>query len=236
MKLLSPSEGIARSKARLEGEKQKAVRTQTLIAQKYREVAEAEKAFNDALLRQRAQWDKEQQDQIAIITPLREEVVALERRREEALIPLTTRALELDTIESQLKKRKETLDTFESNLIETEQELSQRLDEVADREVTAGQLAITLKLQKQDNDKRAIDIQEQSGILSASFANMTSELIQREQEVQRKEISLEARIIQVQEAEKRVANTIDEINRRDRALKDERATLDRIAKELQTKK
>lgn len=235
MKLLSPTEAVTQSKNRSEGEKQRIVKIQTLIAQKLRELSDAEKAFDTALKEQHDIWAKEETLFLRKKQELEADVQRLEERRIAALIPLENKARELDTKESSLVKLKTELEIKDSDLEETKRLLETRLDEVSERELKANDMSLLLERQKSDLEERAETVNKDSESLTKAFAESLSELNLKKREIELSQAKLDGTRAHFEERERKVEEAEAGYKDRERAIQDKTETLQRAVEEMKLK-
>lgn len=235
LRLLNPSEAVHKSKQRTEGEKQKSVKIDALVAQKHKELAEAEVNFDIALKRQHDTWAKEEKEHIEKVIHVTKEVEVLEERRKQALIPLEERAKELETHDRNLRERELALDLRETDLNDSAQVLADRLDEVSEREQKAFENAQSLLIQREDIDGRRKDLKANTDTFTRAFTKATGELTERELVVRREEIALKNRAVTLKEREDAVSEKEAGFVNRERSIQDKRETLDRAIAEFEKK-
>jgi chromosome segregation ATPase len=235
LRLLAPAEAVHKSKQRTEGEKQKAVKIDALVAQKHKELAEAESNFAIALKRQHEIWAKEEKEHQEKVTHVTHEVTILEERRNQALIPLEERGKELETKDRNLRERSVVLDLRETDLNESAQSLADRLDEVSEREQKAFESAQSLLIQREDIESRRNDLKANTDTFTRAFTKASGELTERELVVRREEIALKNRAVTLKEREDKVADKEAGFDNRERAIQDKRETLNRAIAEIKQK-
>lgn len=199
MKLLSPlatkdkgQEELAKKIIRIQEVEDLAVKSNVKLAR-------AEADFNATLARNRTVWAIEEQEHADSLKSMREEVETLEKRKEQALIPIYVYKEEADKLVAEaqniLRKAKEKDEQSEF----LQEKLMEKLTEVSDRESI---VAMTEK--KQQIAQEGIDIQKEQtklGVKQLSVA-MTAfhekqereeaNLVERKKEVYLIEVSLKA--------------------------------------------
>lgn len=235
MKLLSPSEARAKAQRSEDAEKHRLVGIQALIAQKLKELADAEKAFDDATQRQRNQWATERQEHETHILSLRKTVEELEERKKQALLPLTEKAKELDTKASALDAREVELNLRAAGIDQDKELLERRLDEVAEREVQADKVAKSLEAQKKGIEGQASQVKISSAALTVAMEAASKEATERDRALQLREAAAKTREFHLEERERKVQELNDGLTKRELALADERKALTAAADELRKK-
>lgn len=180
MKLLNPLEAQKQTQQRNDGDKQRLVKLQELIAQKYRELAQAEESFDKALANQKTVWDKEEKEHKQNLAVSRAQTHELEERREKALIPLTFRESELNTRDSQLSLREKELTAKEADLTDKEVALVAKFDEVSERENNLVRASEAVSVREEGLVRQEEEIRNNSALLTKSFADSTAEVLRRE--------------------------------------------------------
>lgn len=141
MKLLSPKEVTDRKQAEVIKNVARTELVQEALNSKIKELEEAEARFNLALAGQRIRWSQEEEAALQKINELRGEIVALEKKKKELLVPIEEREKKSYALFIEAEKA---LDVARQNVqdtekLKTEQELvadtlQDRLDNVSLRE------------------------------------------------------------------------------------------------------
>lgn len=235
MKLLSPADAQAKAKKTLDSEKHRLVEVQTLVTQKYKELGQIESDFADALKKQRNVWAAVEQEHENKKLGLIKEVEDLEERKRQALIPLTETAKMLDTKASALDAFNLELDEREDALREEGQLFTQRLDEVAERELQADKTAKNLALREDGVKAQAAQIATSSALLTGAIAQAAQDASAKERANTLKEAELRAKEGNLQERERKVNEKESGFDNRERAIKDQYEALRQAIEETNKK-
>lgn len=230
LKLLPPNQVQFQTRARSEKDERRAVELQTLIVAKHKELEELEQTFADTLKRNQGVWASEEEAHKVRVQKLVDEVLVLEERKVQALLPLTERKKELDTIASALKEKEENLRVRETEIEERGDSLNVRLDEEGERELQCADRAATLSLQEGGLTLQREELRRMSEGFTEAMTRSTFELNNRDRALQLREAELKTKETQVLERERIAREKEIGFDARDRALKDAYETLERTKK------
>lgn len=235
LKLLTPSQVVHTKQHKLEKDSARTLEVQTLIAQKYRELAQAEKDFDDAMQRNRNLWAAEEQKHENKVLVLRQEVKVLEERGAQARIPLTERKKELDTKASALDVREALITEKEKDVDEKTDLLQQKLDHVSDRDIALDERADTLLLEETGIVAQKKEMEEHAQNFSAWLVQQTASVQAALKAVHTREMAITTKELSVGEREKEVDQKEQSFMTREKALQDKYATLAQAVEEFKKK-
>ncbi len=232
LKLLPPNQAQFQTRARSEKDERRAVELQSLIVAKHKELAEIEQMSEESLSRHRELWASEERAHEEKLRTLRAETVSLEERKKEAIVPLTAKKEELDTIESTLHKHDQELRSKRADMDEEAELLKSKLDEVSERALQLDERSDRLAAQEQGAKLQEEQVRAMSERFSEFFAKRTKEINDQAQSVQLQEASLKTKELQIQERERIVQITSDSFAAREKALQDKYETLARTQERI----
>jgi len=195
------------------------------------ELNDANAKFELVLANQRVQWTKEEEDYLATIKNLGEEIQALQKRRAILLIPIDTIKEEAYNLlkESERIKTEATLKSAECD--ERIALLSTKLDELSERETKANELEQKLTIResnlvlKEEAHRKLQDtLREKWDDYFATLSTKEKDFADRRKEIELKEINLASR-------EDSLVAKAQELKDQDRFIKSQRAALEAAIKE-----
>lgn len=134
LRLLGTKEAAEDLKERKEAEVIRAAELDALIKAKHQELRKADEDFKNTIAAHRFQWTQVEAEHRNRLQALLSQTELLERRREQALIPLTIKESELDNKDGALTKREEIIRKREEELEAQGLNLQARLDAISERE------------------------------------------------------------------------------------------------------
>lgn len=195
-------------------------------------LARAEADFNATLAKNRAKWAIEENDHADRIKSMTGEIEALERRKEQALIPISLYKKEADALMGEAQEIVKKAQTKEDQVDFILEKLETELTAVADREQ-----AVTEKENKLESAMKGVEAQQEITKKGAEALYEQTVLFQQKQE--KEEASLLERKKEVSLAEITFQAKVDKYKRDmealrvwDLQLKDERETLKRAMERL----
>jgi chromosome segregation ATPase len=196
------------------------------------ELIKLEADFVVALDQQTTQYEKEQAEHNIKVNLLKEEVVRLEERKKQALIPLEENYKKIDTKNSELLIKEAELQKREEEIEERAELLQEKLSDVSDREVQADIIA-----QKQVVTQLGIDHQKAQSALQAKEMSETmitslAELGTRENAVSRRETTTSLKEKELIGKEEQLAKIETGFVNREIKLQDQYLMLERTTKEI----
>lgn len=227
LNLLKPSDALTQAKNRKESDAARALEIQKLVAQKYRELAKAEEDFNVSLGRNKGIWEHEEEKHSKRLGALFKEIADLEERKKAALVPLTTRATELDTMSRALLAREATLRDEEVAFEDRKISFELRLDEISERELKAQERSESLFLREEGIRRQAADIKLNSERLTAAIVEASADSVGRVNALDMRERGLTTKENNLKERERILAEEKNSLIKREIALKDKYETLER---------
>ncbi len=227
MKLLSPFQNKEKKDNELAKKILRIQEIEKLSTKANARIAQAEADFKDALKRNQEIWASEYETHLQKVKQMEAEINALEKRKEQALIPIELYKAEADKIMEEariiLGRAKET----EEQNDYLQEKLETKLTEVGDRENK-----VKDEEQKQQIAREGIIAQQNS--TREGIENLTKEIIKFHKKQQEEETSLLKRKEEVSLAEINLKGKIDKYKNNLEALKvweiqlkDERDTLQR---------
>lgn len=235
MKLLNPSQANATLQKSAERDSKRAIELQDLIVGKYKELGSIEVLFEETLARQKAAWAEEEQEYKNAIDVLLREVRVLEKRRKDALIPLTTRAEELENIAKLLTVREAKAIEDRKEVEELKDLLQQRLDEVGERDLRLNELSATLARREVGIASQEQDIRTNSERLTKAIQDATLEIAAAEQILATEKLKVETERDHIKQREQEVDIKEAGFDARERAIQDRYETLQRAIAEAAKK-
>lgn len=230
LKLLPPSQTQFQTRARSEKDERRAVELQELVVKKHRELSDIEKLSEEALTRNRAIWVAEEESHLLRVGELTKEVVALEERKKEAIVPLTKRKEELDTVASALRTLKESLDARRADLDEESDLLKVRLDEVSERAIQLDSRNAQLASQEEGVQAQVEHLRLTSEGFTETMAQTASAHREKERVLELREAKVHTKEMYVAERERIVKEKEKTFADRERAIQDAYETLERTKK------
>lgn len=193
LRLLTPSQAQSQARKQSEVDTSRAVTVAEQVAQKYRELSQAERDFDESMQRQRTQWAIERQQQELVILELTKKVEVLEARKKEALVPLATRKKELDTRDTAITKREELLSLKEVDFEESRELLLRRLDEVSEREQRLNEISTSLSRKEEGIKQQTADIQKNSANLTKAIIEAQGQVSNALTEIEKEKLRLKTK-------------------------------------------
>lgn len=190
-------------------------------------LARAEADFNETLARNRSKWAEEELEHQERIKGMTSEVEALERRKEQALIPISMYKKEADKVMEEAQEFLVKAKAVEEHNNYLQDRLEEKLTDVADRE--------NMVLKEEERQKIALlGIEAQQEATKKGVEELSKQMIMFHEKQQADESSILERKKEVSLAEISFSAKTDKLKRdieamriRERELADERATLDR---------
>lgn len=214
----------------------KILRTQEvndMVLKSNAELARAQESFNVTLATNQAKWALEEEEHLQRLQTMIVEIEALEKRKQQALIPIKMYKQEADNMLSEAKILLDKTKEKDEQCEFLQEKLEEKLTEVADREES-----VAIEENRQKNAQLGIDMQKEQIKISSDklMQEMTAfhvyrqeeecKLLKRKEEVSLAEINFNARI-------EKYTRDLEALKIWDIQLKDERATLDREIKRQQ---
>lgn len=235
MKLLSPSQANAQLQKSAERDSKRAIELQDLIVGKYKELGSIEVLFGETLARQKATWTEEEHEHKNAIDVLLSEVGLLEKRRSDALIPLTTRAEELENIAKLLTVREAKVIEDRKEVEELKDLLQRRLDEVGERDVQLSEISTILARREAGIEAQEQDIRTNSERLTKAIQAAQVEILAAQKTLETEKLKVETERDHLKQREQEVDLKEASFADRERSIQDRYATLERAIAEA-TKK
>lgn len=198
-----------------------------LILSKQKEVNKLEEEFNITLNRQKESWLKEKNTYINKIKELIEEAGLLEKRKEQALLPITER-------DNNSKKILKLAVEKEKKLNDKEIELDEKLDLLEDKitSLSDRELKIKEKEQLQYIAQEGIELQKEQ--IKQDLDNLNKLIIKKNEEFNSKFLELSKKIAEIELRENTIKDKEMELIKiensfadREKAIKDKYETLQR---------
>ena len=232
MKLFSVADVAAKKEAQtVDGIR----RLQTLnkeLLQSYQNLNKIEADFDITIETQQAQWLKEQGAHMDIVAKLKGEVIHLEERKVQALIPLEETAKKLDDKDKELSLWESELKNTNEELDEKSELLQEQLSTVAERETHADKVARLQTIAQQGIDTQKAQITLQSSELGKVIDKAIQDDLARQNAISRRETVLQLRDKGLTAKEERTQATERDLVQREERLKDRYLMLERTEKEI----
>lgn len=235
MELLKPAQAAQKSRDQEDRDSRRILELQTLIAQKTKELAVAEEAFDIAMQRNRNQWAAEQQEHENKLAVIEKKTTDLEERRAQATVPLTTWEQRIKDEDSALQEREKGLEIREANVEESLILLQQRLDEVSEREFDADKVAKMVANREVGVKQQASEIKQQSQYLTKAIVEAQLSAATKEQELSTKAQRLDVREQSLEERERQVQQKLASYDAIEKGLNDKYESLIKAEAEFKQK-
>jgi len=235
MRLLSPSQGKSRRELDIHSQELRITELDGLIERKRLELQQLDRDMVRALSEKGAERFEEDEKWKQKIHTLTEEVIQLEARKKRALVPLEEKEKELDTRDSALSKREETVKIKESDLEYTKKALEDKLDAVSEREVEANEYAATLSNREYAIKMQEDELKSRMNALTTILQESFTDIQKAHDEAAKHKAILKGRDITLAERERKVAEIEKTFDDRDRAITDRYRTLMRAITEVNLK-
>lgn len=193
---------------------------------------DAEDDFQATMERQRREAAEWFEDNQAKKKELAEEVMALEKRRKDALMPLLIKSEDIHSVEEALRARALELDAKESSLEEESRLLMSRIDDISTREQTISKKEDYLARSEKTFEGRKSQILEDSHKLSNRMEQFEKDMAEREMTMAYRQSELDARENLYKGNEERLIEREREIEAGKRLLEDQRLVLEKGFAEL----
>lgn len=202
------------------------------LLQSHQSLNKLEADFALTMEKQREQWTEENNTQTAIGDALRHEVMRLEERKQQALIPLEQRAQELDNRDKELSQWESELAQKTDSLTDEAELLQEKLSAVAERESHAKKIGRELQLASDGIVAQKAQIALQAHELGKEITSAIQADIERQNAVERREIAMNLKEGGMIAREERLALLDQDLSMREDRLKDRYLMLERTTQEL----
>lgn len=199
-------------------------------------LARAEADFAATLARNREIWEQEEKEHAKRKKEMAQEVLELEEKRSQALIPVSLLQDKADKKMREAEEFSKELKVREDGIEEIKDILEDRLDEVGEREVAADKREKSLDLRTQGIERQSKMISEGAVNLTQRISDFEVKKAEEERELSERKTALflrERSVTAKEESQKRTAKSLQDWETQ---LKDERGTLNRAWAELEHKK
>lgn len=197
-----------------------------------KELANAEADFKGTLVRQRFQWAQGEEEHTKRTHEMDVEITALEKRKEQALIPIEIYSRQAD---EKMSEALECLDTAKARELEAEElgeKLQDKLDDVGQQEQDLNKREAKIILRTLNIEQQEKRIQDNSTLISQRWSELIEFQKQSDKDIsnQKEELILKERTLLAKEES--LNRTEESLRVWDIRLKDERDTLGRAFKRL----
>ena len=228
MKLLTPTAVRDDKTLQTQRELMRAQEVSKLADKTRRDLSTAEAEFKQALLGQRARWEREEQEHTKKAKSMAEELDILEKRKSDALIPIEIYKRQAEDL---MREAQNAIKMAQGKEIEAEtyiEALQDKLDAVGQREQD-----IIMRERKQEVKEEAIRAQELTTIkrtedLTKSITQFRAEKAQAEKDIDERKTALFLRDRSQEARAEQLSRKEKELQDWSKRLKDERGVLDRI--------
>lgn len=190
-------------------------------------LANAEADFKATLARQRLQWAQGEEEHAKRTKEMDAEVTALEKRKEQALIPIAMYSKQADEKMSEALECLNNAKVREAEVQEFSDRLEDRLDAVGEREQEVSKKEKQLLVRTQNIEHQELVIQGNAKGIDKKWIELIESQKKSDQEIftKNEEFLLKERtLLAKEESLKRTEQTLSDL---DKKLKDERGTLER---------
>lgn len=236
LKLFSPTEAKSRNDGQVQRDQARIRGIQDSLRAFQTKQADAESSFNSALARHREQWANEEKEYEIRKDQMDKEVKSLEKRKEEAVIPIKEREQKAYSMDTEADKRLSSVKELEIELEKMKTVLTQRLDDCSEREQSIQDGYIELERHKTVN-------REEDTLLELNRSNLSKSIQEFNIHVSTESESIEKQKVDILLQERSYQARKDLLDTREQSLlnkeiqlKSERIALDEAWKELQNGK
>ena len=200
-----------------------------------KERTDAERTFEQVMANQRLEMEQWLQESTAKKNTLEKEVLRLEKRRKEALIPLLIKAEDIHSVQEELHARKLVLDLQESEQEESSRLLMRRLDELSTQKQDLDSREQRVKRMELGAETQKNQVAESAKLLGRQIAEFTQRAEEKELEFAHKQSELDATANLQSEIDRGFIKREEEIQASMRLLDDQRILLQKGFNELRKK-
>jgi hypothetical protein len=236
MKLFSPTEHESAEEERHRKDTSRADTLQRVTDDLLKARAKAETDFEETLQRQQVYWENLEAERRQHTSDLKKEVVELEERKREALIPIYEELEKLHNTEEELVRREETLIGTQADLEMGEEALMRRIDEVAERESQVTDRLSVVVLKEKGAETQRADVARESKSLSKSTSDFQFEVSLMRSQQNHQQALLDGKEVVLDEERKKLDARKIELDQQLAKIHDREAMLERDFAELKLKK
>lgn len=236
MKLFTATDIASKREVQTNAELRKLDNVDKKLVSRIQELNRVEKDFEDTLARQKADWERETTEQALKINLLNTEVISLEERKKQSLIPLEDEYRKLDNMKEKIAlkeaKLNEKLEDFDDKL----ELLQEKLTEVSDREVQADKMAKTQAVAQQGIDSQRDTVSHQAKELARVMEETTQHFNLRDITLAERESTISLKEAELISKQERLTEIEKSFDGRELRLKDRYEMLERTKQEINGKR
>jgi len=227
MKLFTPVEVLTTKEKQTEINLKRAITVDSALEVKRKLLNDIQLETDIALARQANVLAEEKEAQSVKIRELKSEVINLEQRKKEALIPITAKWQELEEYNSKVKAEKLEIDMLRVKYQVNLELLEEKLSEVGERELNVIDNEKRQKIAQWGIESQKEVITNQSKELNRRLAEYQASTEAREIDLTTKQTKLALKEQELETKEKELKNIEKGFIDRERSLQDRYATLER---------
>lgn len=230
MKLLSPIQIITNKERQISEEIQRLHSISNELANKKQDLNVLEVELESILEKQREQWIKEQNENIEKINSLTKEVILLEARKVQALIPLDNDKKEIEIIKEQVISKRKDFIKKEEDLDKKIELLEDKLSDINQKEIDLNKVSKKQALYQLGIETQKKEIEKQAKDFSLSIKQSLEEIEVKQKDIARKEseVLLKENTLNIKEL--KLNKTKKELEDKEIAIKRKYETLQRVIK------
>lgn len=232
MKLLAPVETKDLKQAEVNRELLRTQEMQKVADKTRKELANAEADFKQALVRQREEWIKHEEEHEERVQQMSHEIKVLEKRKEQALIPINIYKDQADLLMSTAQDVKNRAESHEKEVELLQELLEEKLDKVGQKEQDLTRLEKQLLVKQTGLVQQTDLVKEKTELLNQKMLEFAQYQAEQEQIINERKTAL-VLLDRSQEAREKKLKELDEaLNKKAKVLEDQRKTLERAFKRL----
>jgi chromosome segregation ATPase len=227
MKLFSSTEVITNKQQQTVSDIHRVKEVNELLEKRRKELRELEVDFDYVLEQQQNKWEEEKARNNKEINDLKSQVMQLEARRKQNLLPLEQQSEELDALKKKLAKKELDLAKKEEEMDEKLELLEEKLSEAEDREQELDRQYRLHAMAQEGIASQKANIALQAKELNSKLNDAFKEDKLRKNEILRLQATLDLKEKALQDKEKELKKIEAGFADRERAIKDRYETLQR---------
>lgn len=236
MKLLTPTDVRTNNEKRLTINLKRSSDLDGELLRKKQQIEKLDADFKLSIERQRIDFDEEKSEHHKKINELLREVEILEKRKEQALLPINDKLALIEKAQDLLIDRENNIQKKEYQLEESLQSLQDRLDEVTEREQEADRILTKQYSQQKSLDNQKEELAKQTKLLNELLITSNDEFNKKMLILNTKEAEIDSKLNLIEIKESSIKTKEKQLIIKEKGLQDRYATLERSIKRYESSK
>lgn len=195
-------------------------------------LVKSEKDFEEKLRLQREIWKTDLSAFLVEKDSLSKQVEFLQEKQKQALIPLTMREKNVESMEKELSQQIQVVKKGRQDNEEMKDLLAEKLNRVGEQETDMAQREVTLQIREKGCEDQRKSIALQAKELTLTMTKFQEEYEKKTHELSARETIVNQKNLAVEEREKSIINTEKDLKKKESSLKERYAQLEQSKKQI----